>query len=66
MVLLYVGLNYGTNEVLFHSGDRFSMNKYSKFFVNGSNLNSGDNLPYEVIIGEINLDGSISITINKI
>lgn len=59
-------INYGTNEVLFHSGDSFSMNKYSKFFVNGSSLNSGDNLPYEVIIGEINLDGSISITINKI
>ncbi|MDY2575172.1 MAG: hypothetical protein SOW55_04300 [Bacilli bacterium] len=59
-------MNYGTNEVLFNSGDSFSMNQYNKFFTNGSKLNSGDSLPYEVIVGEINQDGSISITINKI
>lgn len=58
--------NYGNNEVLFHSGDYFSISKYSKFFVNGSLMNNKSELPYEIYIGEKNSDGTISITINKI
>ena len=58
-------MNFGDNNNLFHTGDSFSISKYSKFFVNTTKLNNGNSLPYSVSIGAVNQDGSISITITK-
>ena len=57
--------NYGSNDVLFHTGDTFSVANYSSFFVNGTKLNDGSTLGYTVTIGSVNQDGSITITITK-
>ena len=57
--------NYGSNDVLFHTGDSFSLSTYSNFFVNGATLNNGKTLPYTITIGSVNQDGSITITITK-
>ena len=57
--------NYGNNNVLFHTNDTFSLNSYSKFFVETSKLNNGNALPYTVSIGSTNTDGSITITVTK-
>ena len=59
-------VNYGSNEVLFHTGDSFSLNDYSKFFENSDKLNNGNSLPYVITIGNENSDGTITITITKI
>ena len=57
--------NYGSNDVLFHTGDTFSLSTYSKFFANGAKLNNDKTLSYTVTIGSVNQDGSITITITK-
>ena len=57
--------NYGNNNVLFHTGDTFSLNSYSKFFVETNKLNNGNSLLYTVSIGSTNTDGSITITVTK-
>ena len=56
---------YGTSDVLFNTGDTFSLSNYSDFFVNGTTLNNGKTLSYTVTIGDVNPDGSITITITK-
>ena len=53
------------SDILFHTGDTFSLSTYSKFFVNGAKLNNGKTLSYTVSIGSVNQDGSITITITK-
>lgn len=55
---------YGSNEVLFKTGDSFNMNSLSKFFANGDKFNNGGTMPYTVTIGEKTTDG-IRITITK-
>lgn len=56
--------NYGRDEILFHSGDSFSLTDYSKFFVESTSLNDGSALPYSIDIGETTENG-IRITIRK-
>lgn len=56
--------NYGSDDVLFHSGDSFSLTDYAKFFTKGTSLNDGSVLPYSLSIGEATENG-IQITIRK-
>lgn len=56
--------NYGSDDVLFHTGDSFSLTDYAKFFTKGTSLNDGSVLPYSLSIGEAT-DSGIQITIRK-
>ena len=60
----YYNQKFLEEDDLFQTGDKFTMEDYSNFFVYGTKMNNGDEFPYEISFDSVS-STSASITVTK-